>query len=550
MAEMRCPIVIRCHGATTVTCLVFAAVLAFVGSTVVSRRANLAWDDADYLRRGMTNARLSIASGPLLLIPRGIDALLHERPKPPWYIGWIQAGATVLSRRSFDALILYATIVPYALLLAGVVVTARWLAGPRAGVLALVCAMASPASLAFGGKVMVETFLSLWVLLIFALGCRLLANPSRLGGAALGAATGLALLTKLTTVLFVPILFLVLFVRATRGPQQGQTARSLAWCALVCAIVAGPWYAINGVAAIRFAEFSSKYNQVAEGTSDRIPVVERAALFAAELPGWPLVATFACGSSFVALSGMHKTRRGELPPRECDYLGRWFSRLVWASAATAAVLLLIPVYFDVRFLLPIWPALAVDLGRRSASWRSPHGTLAPRVLFGSGLAAAIANAIFMVATAAPIATYWQTATLIDGLVNDYKIATLGNVGNCAEWNVCKTGLINELRDQPENCFVLHDLTKLPAAEAEKHLGQFDAIIVLGGSQMQQSQLRRAPGLNRSYSAIADTLSHDKRFVRFEPPAWAGLPQAVVYIREQRGVTEAPLSSQTTGKRRL
>ena len=38
------------------------------------------------------------------------------------------------------------------------------------------------------------------------------------------------------------------------------------------------------------------------------------------------------------------------------------------------------------------------------------------------------------------------------------MASLANVGNIADWNVCKTGLINELRDNPNDCFVLHDLS--------------------------------------------------------------------------------------------
>ena len=87
--------------------------------------------------------------------------------------------------------------------------------------------------------------------------------------------------------------------------------------------------------------------------------------------------------------------------------------------------------------------------------------------------------VLVVAQTPAITTYWNTAALIDELVREYGISTLGNVGNCAEWNVCKTGLINELRDQPANCFVLHDLTKLNADDALRHLAQFDAVVVLG-----------------------------------------------------------------------
>ena len=56
-------------------------------------------------------------------------------------------------------------------------------------------------------------------------------------------------------------------------------------------------------------------------------------------------------------------------------------------------------------------------------------------------------------------TYWKTTGLIDELVDRFGVSNLVNVGNCAAWNVCKTGLMNELRHDPGSCFVLHDLTK-------------------------------------------------------------------------------------------
>ena len=43
---------------------------------------------------------------------------------------------------------------------------------------------------------------------------------------------------------------------------------------------------------------------------------------------------------------------------------------------------------------------------------------------------------------------WGAKRLIDDLVAHHQVAMIGNVGNCGDWNVCKTGLVNELRATP------------------------------------------------------------------------------------------------------
>src|SRR4029077_12765227 len=89
----------------------------------------------------------------------------------------------------------------------------------------------------------------------------------------------------------------------------------------------------------------------------------------------------------------------------------------------------------------------------------------PRLLIGVGFAVSLACATAAVAREPLFPTYWKTTALIDDLVNRFGVSNLLNVGNCAGWNVCKTGLMNELRDQPGDCFVLHDLTKVEGARA-------------------------------------------------------------------------------------
>ena len=92
-------------------------------------------------------------------MPRAIDRLLLEQPKPPWLVAWIEFGVHLFGRRNVDALILFSTVVPY-----GFLDGRRDPGWPPAagahgqGFLALVCLASSPLSLAFGGKVMVETY--------------------------------------------------------------------------------------------------------------------------------------------------------------------------------------------------------------------------------------------------------------------------------------------------------------------------------------------------------------------------------------------------------
>jgi 4-amino-4-deoxy-L-arabinose transferase-like glycosyltransferase len=543
--------VVRREVISIATWLIALAILGLVAGIVASRRGNLAWDDADYLRRGLANARLSISAGPLMVIPRAVGCLLHEYPKPPMLVAWIQLGALLADRNHLAGLIIYATVVPYALLLLAVVILGRWLAGVWGGLAALVCMVSSPVSLAFGGKVMVETFLSLWVLLSFAFTCRLLAQPSRRRGAALGIVVGLALLTKLTTVLFVPIPLAFTLVRVVRGPDRRILLRSLAWSALFCAAIAGPWYGFNASKAVKFARFSSQYNQVAEGRPDSVALGRRVALIAADLPGWPLAGLLACAALVAAACKQSGRPHGETgsPVTKPIDLQSQFSAMSWLGAGTAATILLCPSYFDTRFLLPIWPVLAVDLGRRLSA-ALPRFPRTPRVLLGGGLAACVMTAAFMIAQTPTITTYWRTTALIEDLVREYGISTLGNVGNCAEWNVCKSGLLNELREQPDNCFVLHDLSKLTADDALRHLGQFDAVVVLGQSHLPESEVRRAPKINQAYGPIASVLANDPRFLRVNAPISAGLPDLSVYIRQRSRDRTEQLSRKSPRKRRI
>jgi hypothetical protein len=498
---------------------------------VVSRKANLAWDDADYLRRGLSNARFAEASGPLLIGPRAIDRLLLEQPKPPWLVAWIESGVHMIGRRNIGALILYSSVIPYTFLAAAVIFLGRRLGGQWAGFFSLLCLIASPLSLAFGGKVMVETYLALWVLLAYALTAFYLAAPSRWKAAALGLVVGLALLTKVTTALFLPGPLIYGCGAVQRnGGVRSMFLKRLALCIVVCIAVAGPWYLKNAHAAVKFALFSAKYNELATGR-DRVPMPQRVAEIANDVVGWPLVVTV--GGSAIAFALFGQKRR-EQPAIDADQAvaGRYFREMAWLGAGIAAVSLLLPAYFDTRFLLPIWPVLAVALGT-GVSLQLTKLRAIPRSLIGIGFVVSIACATVAVIREPLFPTYWKTTAFIDDLVTRFGVSNLLNVGNCAGWNVCKTGLMNELRDEPGNCFVLHDLTKAADARAKQLLKQADAVVVLGRSDLSDAVLQVAPGLNRGYQGLVRSLMADPEFLLMPITATEGLPELSVFVRQNR-----------------
>jgi len=519
--------------AVWITWLSALLILAMLAAVVLSRQGNLAWDDADYLRRGLANARTAESAGGLMVLIRGFECLLHEGPKPPWLVAWIQMGSIAFGRSNLNSLIIYASVVPYAFLLAAVIRIGRWQSGAWGGLLALVCLVSSPDSLSFGAQMMVETYLSLWVLLTYALAARLLVRPTRTCGLALGVMVGLALLTKLTIALFLsaPLVYVLWNTIRFHGDRR-LLLKALCWSGLISLVIAGPWYALNTAKAVRFAIFSSRYDQVARDRADRVTTGERVAAFVADVAGWPLAATLASAALFGSLPALRKSNRSSDRVIERSELQAHLARMTWLGAGTSAAALLVPSYFDPRFLLPIWPVVAIELGRRFAIML-PRFHAFPRCLVSGGLAASVLLACASVVRQPPIPTYWQTASLIDHLVSHYGIATLGNVGNCSEWNVCKTGLINELRDRPADCFVLHDLSKVPADQIHPMLSRLDAVVVLKRTDLPERLFNFSAGLNGSYSTVVENVIQDPQFVLVPTPAVGGLPHLSVYIKETK-----------------
>ena len=81
----------------TFTLVLSLGLIASLTRIVVLREGNLAWDDADYLQRGLRIARLSVSRGGLD-VPRAIVETLRERPKPPLLAAWIEVVSLAIGR--------------------------------------------------------------------------------------------------------------------------------------------------------------------------------------------------------------------------------------------------------------------------------------------------------------------------------------------------------------------------------------------------------------------------------------------------------------------
>jgi hypothetical protein len=112
------------------------------------------------------------------------------------------------------------------------------------------------------------------------------------------------------------------------------------------------------------------------------------------------------------------------------------------------------------------------------------------------------------------------------------------VGNTENWNVCKTGLVNELRENPADCFVLHDLSAETAEGLRSRLRRFDAVVVLADAAIPDGYQKAWPTLNRGRSAIAGAIESDPELVLADSPPQRGLPPLKVFIRDRQAAKRA------------
>ena len=404
------------------------------------------------LRCGLADARLAASGGGPGMLLRVPERLLREQPKPPFLVGWIMLAVLAVGRSSIDLIMLHGSVLPFGLLIAAVVVLASRYHGSWGGLLALLLLLISPRMLAFGEKVMVETFLGLFVLLSLAIASQIIERPSRALGFALGSVVGLAFLTKLTAgLLLAGAVGLWLFWTLRPGGERTQTAACLAVGSRRLPGRCRPLVCAQRPRAIRFASYSSRFQLVAEGRTDVLSCGDRLVRLILDLPGLPLTVFLAVAGFRLAMSRrkihpVGRKRPGRGAASRVSEAAR-FDRLVALSTATAVGVLLIPAYFDSRFLLPLWPSLAVTLGGTIKRWLV---VLAPTSRFAaiSVLLGCMAVSTVGIVREPVETTCWAAKDLIDLLVARHGVAYLGNVGNTAGWNVCKTGLINELRNDP------------------------------------------------------------------------------------------------------
>ena len=176
------------------------------------------------------------------------------------------------------ALILSSNVVFVPLLAFGCYGTARIAYGPRAGVLAAVLALGSP----MVSSTMHEYYLdapqaamvavSVWALLASR-------HFERVGIAVLaGVLSGLALLTKETSAVFLAGIVIVAAVRAGRERRQGVLAYALAAC-----VVAGPWYIYHA------ADLGTTFAAIGNAYNDPVRSPPRLSVASFEWYGWDLV---------------------------------------------------------------------------------------------------------------------------------------------------------------------------------------------------------------------------------------------------------------------
>jgi 4-amino-4-deoxy-L-arabinose transferase-like glycosyltransferase len=506
--------------------VVIVVLVGGLAAFVIGREGNLAWDDADYLRRALHITGTAASAGESGL-SRAIHLTLTEHPKPPLLIAWIELGTSLLGRRNLLPLILFSSVLPFAILVVTTAAIATRLFGPRTAVVAVLCVAASPMALSFGAKVMVESFMALWVCVAFYFAAILVEQRTRLRAFGLGIGIAGGLMTKLTVALLLPgpaIVFCILYYRRHRLDRF--TIRLFLWVLMPVLAFAAPWYVRNGRDAIEFARFSAHYDITALGRADGTPKLERLWLLGDRLAGWPLLAL-----AGVAVTVAVVDRRGRIERRQSASAGHDFAVLSVTGAVSGALILLGPSYFDPRFLAPIWPPLAVCLV--SELWKL-HARR-PRVATAATSVALVAG--LMLSThrlrdEPRTVTYWQTRRLIDELVTRHGASVIANLGDSRDWNVCKTGLINELRDNPGDCFVLHDLSRKAPDEIARRLRLLDAVVVLDRSALPPGFLEESPGLNRAYAAVEPVLDQNCQFQKIEPRITAGLPPLSIYVRRR------------------
>jgi 4-amino-4-deoxy-L-arabinose transferase-like glycosyltransferase len=521
------------------------AIMALVAAYVSAREGNLTWDDAEYLYLGLEMSQWARQVGNLEHV-RALYNTMYIVAKPPLLHAWIAQLWLLSGYRSPMPVILGATVIPFGLLAVGVVIVAWRLFSPRVALLALLVLAASPAMLTLGALVMVETLLALWVLLSCYFLALLIERPGATIALGLGTAVGLAMLTKLTVPLVLSggIIY-ALYAYCRRHPIDASFARLLGCVALPMAVLDGPWYLKNGKSAVTHATTSSVFNITILG-SETVSRGERLIAMAEGIGGWTLTLVLIALGLWNWYRGGRALWTGPDDSTGSSFAGgpaRSFIKVSASTFALGAIVLLIPTFFDSRFLVPAWSAMTVVLaalldrfsleGRR---WRRA----APFVLVG----AVMASTITAFVDQHRWVTHWNLEGVIQGLIRQHGVRTLASLGNTGDWNFFKLRLINDLRLAREgpsadpDSLEVFDLALLTPEELERRLERIDALVMLDRSQVPAEFLRFAPLVNRAYADIDPVLGQiAARFTEIAGDRHVP-PRFHVYVRRPDGAPGA------------
>lgn len=498
--------------------------LGILAWIVVEGKGNVAWDDANYLYRGLYHAnQVSHKAEPRML--RLYYSLLLEAPKPPLLTGWIATGALVFGKENVLTLILWSTVVVFAFTSIAVFGIANNLFGPSVARVATVCYWCSPLALNLAAAVMVETFMSLWILLALFAMARFLERPSGPWAMLGGLSVGLAMLTKASFVFLLgpPMVYFACAIwRQHRS--EGKVLRYLVLLFMTTAPVAAPWYVRNAAAAYRFAVWAA--GDVPDAAE--LHWALRILSLPVGVMGWPMLLVTVAG-----LLGLPwRSRAGGI-----GVVGTARRRFVVGSvvgAMSGTVVLLLPSYLEPRFLLPVWAAVSICVAillselRRIVVW----------ILVGLALTYSVAAT--MVTGNYGRGIPYGIVALVDQLRLEYSVKRICNGGSTAAWNVYKLRLVNELRSEPRTVDFV-DLSSVEPARLRGELEECDAILVLIDLPPEAAkQGLRLGHRNRSVGSLIGLLDEARpTFVRADVWVRETRTRFRMYVRTVREVPQEP-----------
>jgi hypothetical protein len=486
-----------------------ATLVGIVTVFVINREGDIAWDDAEYLYQSFEAAQMARDKGtwePLRAIKYASQVYHEPHIKPTFLHAWIAQSWLLFGGRSIIPVLVFSTAVPTGLLAVGVIAVAWRLFGSRVALLSSLCLGISPMMLYLNAHVLVETFLSLWILLIFYYVSILIEQPNSITALLLGAAIAMAFLTKFT----VPVLLLGAVLYASyaclhRRLIDTTFARVIACIVLPVIVLAGPWYFRNGRSVVWHAHWSSRFETNFTGGAIT-PRGERLIHMTEDLFGWPLfIAVIVVG-----LWTFWPRQRGMIPPGGA---GRSFIKVATSGAAFGAAILLLTSHFESRFLLPVWPAMAIVIGALLQGFMSegrPWRSVATASVLAIGLGCSITSLYGQPRRV----TYWNLGGVIQRLAANPNIRTLGVLGDTADWNVNKVRLIADLNKvrwtgvqkyKQQGCLMFVSLQTLSPDEVKRELDRIDALAFLDRRQIPDHVFRDAPLINRGYAIIDQAL---------------------------------------------